>query len=93
MSGEFGGGGYFHDKMRAAVEDCEGGHEDITRKFVPVMREVSRIAHLLSWVEAGDSSGDESLLELDGHALALEIAVARYRRWVQQQMEKAPSGT
>tara|TARA_R100000951_G_scaffold101420_1_gene92927 strand:+ start:20613 stop:20936 length:324 start_codon:yes stop_codon:yes gene_type:complete len=64
MSREFGNyiGGYFHDKVRNALEDLEqeagtGFHKE----FIPLFESLYEIAYAISSVEACDSSLDRSI--------------------------------
>jgi hypothetical protein len=69
MSGEFGefhSGGYFHDKVRAAAEDClDGGrrdNNDLTRLWGEFLEIMVPLARDISWFEACDSGYDAPVL-------------------------------
>ena len=64
MSREFGenGNGFFHDKIRNALEDLE--HEAVTgfhKEFIPLFESLYEIAYAISSVEAGDSLLNRSI--------------------------------
>ena len=62
--GEYGGGGYFHDKMRAALEDLQDcAREDFHKKFIPLFEELYDLAYAISSVEACDSGIDRSIFQ------------------------------
>ncbi len=61
MSGEFGDGTFFHDKIRHAAEDAEGGTYAITKAWGKVLEPIAVVAREISYVEAGDSNEGEAL--------------------------------
>jgi len=64
MSGEFGddnGGGFFHDKLRAAAENAEGSSLATTKAWAKVLKPIAEVARDISYAEANDSSEESAL--------------------------------
>lgn len=62
--GEYGGGGYFHDKLRNALEDLQHeAREDFHKKFIPLFEQLYELAYAIASVEAGDSCIDRSIFQ------------------------------
>ena len=54
--GEYNGGGYFHDKIRSALEDLRTEADtSFHKEFIPLFESLYEIAYAISSVEAGDS--------------------------------------
>lgn len=77
MSREFGDtiGGFFHDKLRYAVEDAESGTLTYTRAVGKVLQPLAEIAWHVSSVEAGDSSTEAVVSSILQHLPELRLAV------------------
>ena len=62
--GEYGGGGYFHDKLRSCLEDLkEQAGQDFHKEFIPLFEELYEIAYAISSVEACDSCIDRTIFQ------------------------------
>ncbi|NJO49785.1 MAG: hypothetical protein HC840_10440 [Leptolyngbyaceae cyanobacterium RM2_2_4] len=60
--GEYGGGGYFHDKVRGCLEDLQSeAREKFHKEFIPLFESLYEIAYAISSVEACDSCLDRSI--------------------------------
>lgn len=95
MSGEFGddnGGGFFHEKLRGALENAEGGSHGLTRLVGEVLRPLAEIARDISWAEAGDSGEDRSRRSAWDHLPALRAALWNLERSVEDIGEAAVDG-
>ena len=65
MSREFGEGpgGFFHNKIQDAAEDCRGGDCEITKKWGRFLEEFYNLAWHISTAEACDSSEASLIVE------------------------------
>ena len=77
MSGEFGDygvGGYMHDKIRVAIEDCEGGCFYGTKKLAIALQSLPELMRHISYIEAYDSGVDNMKELLHLRMMACKIA-------------------
>jgi len=85
MSREFGEavGGFFHDKLRYAVEDAEGGKSPYTKVIGEVLVPLAEMAWQVSSVEAGDASEEAVISSILQHLPGLKRAVQHLEYAVQ----------
>lgn len=61
--GEYGGGGYFHNKIADAADDAKGGRDQLTRLWGDFLEEFSNVAYSISTSEACDSGEYDPIME------------------------------
>jgi hypothetical protein len=92
MSGEFGdygSGGYMHDKILKAIDDCADGHYCYTQAFGGVLEAVRSLARDISYCEAGDSSMDSNLKPKHLEAIKTTIFILEeYEKVIRNYKEK-----
>lgn len=98
MSREFGDtlGGFFHDKIRYAAEDCRTGRDPLTKLWGEFLMEFSEVAYAISTSEACDSGPDfpifqtlQSLPNLERKLADIRSFVEPYKRVAEQAVRKA----
>lgn len=99
MSREFGeyySGGYFHDKISYAAEDCKEGRDQLTRLWGEFLEEFKDVAYQISNSEAADSGPDAPISEtimkmpaLKRKLDAIEGFILPYQRVAQEAVRKA----
>jgi hypothetical protein len=98
MSREFGSyySGYLHSQIATAAEDLEGGHDDTTRAWAPLMQELYPVMYAICSSEAGDAGEAESIIasteaipKLRAELDKLEKRFASYREVARRAVEQA----
>lgn len=99
MSREFGSyhGGYFHDKIRNAAEDCrEEGRDPLTKLWGSFLEEFAEVAYAISTSEAGDSGTYYPIMEtikrmqeLKRRLEVVEYFVQPYQRCMEEAVRDA----
>ena len=100
MSGEFGSytGGYVHDQIDYAADDCQASDEPMTRLLGDILRALHPIARGVCWHEAADSGPEapvmaamEALPAVRAAVRAMEKHVEPYRRVAERAIRNAPA--
>ncbi len=98
MSREFGDtiGGFFHNKIGYAADDCQTGRDKLTQLWGEFLREFEEVAYAISTSEACDSGPDYPIFETLERLPALERKLANvksyvepYRRVAEEAVRKA----
>ena len=61
--GDYGGSGYFHDKIRAASDDCKSGRDPLTKLWHEFLDEFYHVSYAISTSEACDSGPYYPIME------------------------------
>lgn len=98
MSREFGDciGGFFHDKIRNAADDCKTGRDHLTKLWGEFLHEFESVAYQISNSEACDSGPDSPISEtirkipvLKEKLFAVESFVSPFKRVADDAVRRA----
>ena len=85
MSREFGNlynGGYFHDEIRHAAEDCATGRDQLTKLWGEFLEEFYNIAYQISNSEASDSGPYAPIIESINRMESLKAALDKINEYL-----------
>ena len=86
MSGEFGhhrGGGYFHEQVANAADDCSDlGNLQVTKNVGKILDSLVPIAEAVSWAEASDTIEADAILSVIKNISTLEKSVENLKQYI-----------
>jgi hypothetical protein len=84
MSREFGEyyQGYFHDRIRQCIEDCEHGRDPLTKAWANFFRALAPVACSIASSEAFDSTPSDPILMTIEKLPKLKSALAEVEEFV-----------